>query len=929
MKKILLFITAALFSFANAQNLVENPSFEQTINGCAGFPIAAEGMGDLINWDNISNNNPADTCSTPDLFSTCNNGIVVPGFPPPVGVPTNALGYQCPRNGEKYGGIITYDPLGSYREYLQGMLTSPLQAGQNYCVSFYISLADSTAFATNNIGVHFANTHQVWAAPCYAPFSPVGLTPQLNYTCVLINTEWVKLEWNYVATGGEQYIIIGNFFDNGATTTANTGPLLPNPYAYYYIEDVSVEAGTCCDVEILVAGNTDCDNWSNGSIGANSMTVCPDDGAFNLTTGNILNGQTCSAPAAGTWSGTGITNTITGTFDPVVAGNGVHTITYTEACGFSTIDIEVVPCLEVCEEANGDFTVSGGVGPYTWQETVPPMTTPITNQTECENCGYTWAGFACLDGFMPVTDCSSPGGYTTFTTGTTVTPTLNYPLQVTDNSGNTFIISVPGDVLPCSGAPCPTLTTNITAQTNVNCFGESTGSATVAAGNGTAPYTYTWTPGGLNGATQTGLAAGTYTIDIVDDAGCPGTMDVTITQPASALTGSVNTIDASCGASDGEATAVPVGGTGGYSYDWSNTSATTVNVTDLPAGNATVTITDANGCQIIENFTINSTGAATLVISNVSGVDCAGATNGSATVTPSGGTAPFDYLWTPSGETTASATGLPAGNNTITVTDAAGCVSSEIVNITSPAQIVLDETITSTVCGSAVGEISVNASGGTGSLTYTWTPNLGTTGTISNLAGGMYELTVEDDNGCTAIETYEVDVIGSLNVEASPSTIQIEAGDTVQLFATGATNYTWTPATGLSCTNCPDPVASPTTTTTYTVVGSDDFGCTGQATVTIIIQTTCGDIYIPTIFSPNGDNNNDLQCVYGGCIATMNYAIYNRWGEKMFETDAQSECWDGTHRGKPVNTGTYFYKFNAILMDGTVIEESGNVSLVR
>ncbi len=919
MKKILFFITLSTFG-VSAQNLVVNPSFEITNTNCANF--GGEGFRTDLDpsWDNANSNIPGDSCSSPDLFSACNT--IFGGAPGPTNMPdatSFGIGWQYSRTGTRHAGIIAYSaPFGfedNYREYIQGHTTAPLVAGQTYCVSFYVSLADGCPFAAQDLGVYFSNTHYLRDACTQG--SHINETPDLVNTCGIISdtSNWVRLQWDYVATGGEEYFLIGNFYNDANTTTSAAGGSgFGNYFAYYFIDDVSIELASCCYADITPEN-----------------PLCITDAPFDLSATSGI-GSFCSASITGTWSGSGITNASQGTFDPSVAGAGNHDITLTLPCGYiASTTIIVSPCvgLDVCIETNGDFTVSNGVGPYTWQEYEAPGSTPITNQTECEACGYTWFFGNCVNGIMPVSDCNTPGGYTTFATGTTVTPTGNYPIQVTDNSGNTFIINAPGDLLPCSAAPCPTLTTNVTAQTNVNCFGESTGSATVSAGNGTAPYTYTWIPGSLNGAAQSGLAAGIYTVNIVDDEGCPGTMNVTITQPASALTGSVNTVDASCGANDGEATAVPVGGTAGYTYVWSNTAATTNTVTGLPAGNASVTITDANGCQIIENFTINSAGAATLVVSSITGVVCADATNGSATVSTSGGTAPFDYLWTPSGETTATATGLSGGNNTITVTDADGCVSTEVVTIPAPAPIVLDETITSTVCGSAVGEISVNASGGTGTLTYTWVPNLGTTGTITNLIGGTYDLTVEDDNGCTVSQSYSVDVLGNLDVEASPSSVQIEAGDTVQLFATGATNYTWTPATGLSCNNCANPVASPTTTTTYTVVGSDNFGCTGQATVMIIIQTVCGDIYIPSIFSPNGDGNNDKQCVYGGCIATMNYAIYNRWGEKMFETDLQSDCWDGTHRGKPVNTGTYFYKFYAMLTDGTVVENSGNVTLVR
>lgn len=919
MKKTLLFLTLLTF-WSSAQNLVVNPSFEITNTNCANF--GGEGFRTDLDpsWDNANNNIPGDSCSSPDLFSACNT--IFGGAPGPTFMPDATsfdIGWQYSRTGTRHAGLIAYESIfglpDEYKEYIQGHTSSPLVAGQTYCVSFYVSLADGCPYAIQELGVFFSNTHYLRDACTQG--ARINETPQLVNTCgVLADTmNWVRLQWDYVATGGEQYFIIGNFNTSANTTVAPAGGTgLTNFYAYYFIDDVSIEATTCCYSDII-----------------NPSSLCITDAPVNLTATGGLGGN-CSSNPTGTWAGPGITNASTGTFDPAAAGVGTHNITFTMSCGYVTnTTIAVSPCtgLNVCIEPNGDFTVSDGVGPYTWQETIPPSSTPITNQAQCQACGYTWFFGTCLNVATPVTSCNSPGGLQTFATGTTVTPTSNFPIHVTDNSGTTYIINSAGSLTPCVTNPCPTLTTSISSQTNVNCFGQSTGAATVSAGNGTAPYTYTWIPGNLNGPSQSGLVAGNYTINIVDNAGCPGSMNVTITQPTAALNASVSTTPTGCGTSTGTATANTSGGTAPYNYVWSNSGSTTATANGLSAGPGTVTITDALGCQTVQNFSISTPGAPSLTISNISGVNCATDTNGSATVTASGGTAPLNYVWNPSGETTTTAVNLSAGNNTVTVTDAAGCSATEVVNIPSPAPIVLTETITATNCGSASGEIAINATGGTGNLTYTWTPNVGSTSTISNLIGGNYDVIVEDDNGCQVTESYLVDVIGSLNVIASPTSIQVNAGDTTQLFASGATNYSWSPSTGLSCTNCPNPVASPTQTTVYTVTGTDDFGCSGQATVAILIQTVCGDLFIPTIFSPNGDGNNDLQCVLGNCISTMKYSIYDRWGEKVFETETQSECWDGTFRGKELNSGVFAFKFYATLIDGTVVEESGNLTLVK
>jgi len=115
------------------------------------------------------------------------------------------------------------------------------------------------------------------------------------------------------------------------------------------------------------------------------------------------------------------------------------------------------------------------------------------------------------------------------------------------------------------------------------------------------------------------------------------------------------------------------------------------------------------------------------------------------------------------------------------------------------------------------------------------------------------------------------------------------------------------------------------------VTGTDASGCTGTAIAIITVTQVCGDLYVPTVFSPNGTGPaaNNVLCVMGSCIAELTYAVYNRWGEKVFETSDKTICWDGLYKGKEVNSGVYAYKLNARLFDGTVIEESGNLTVIR
>ena len=820
-------------------------------------------------------------------------------------------------------------------------------------------------------------------------------------------------------------------------------------------------ATTCCDATICIP-----------------QDVCVTDAPFTLT----------SATAGGTWSGTGVN--AAGVFNPAAAGVGIETVTYTLACGSETITINVNACanLTVCQETNGQFTVSGGSPTYTWsQGTTSTTTTTPANAAECIACGGTPQYIPLINfytGCTPTQCTNTTTTWTVFGTGASQSITT-YPVQITDGNGTILVLTSAAGILTCNSNPCPTINVSSTT-TPVSCFAGTNGAATATATGGAANYTYSWTPGGLTGPTQSNLTAGTYTVNVTDANNCPGSTTVTIIQPAAALSANVAATPTNCGANTGTATVTVTGGTSAYSYVWTPNAGSGATISNLAAGTYSVVVTDANGCTANGNTTVNtnngpsislvnssnvtcfganngsatvagtggtgtlvyawapgalsgatqtalapntytvtvtdaggcansttvnitsptaitvstsniipancgvSNGSATIavtggtgtysinwlptggsgltannipagvysvnvqdqngciatgnvVVTNVGGptvsisnstnVSCFGGNNGSATVTATGGNTPYTYAWTPSGGSGATASGLTAGTYTVAVTDALGCVGSASATITAPNALTITETITNDDCANpGSGQISTLASNGTAPYTYSWSNAL-SGATNTGLAGNTsYTVTVTDANGCSASETYPLGLLGNLNVIASASPTNILQGETVQLNATGATSYTWSPTTGLSCVNCESPIAAPTITTTYIVTGIDPSGCTGEDEVTIFVETLCGDLYIPTAFSPNasGPSANNTLCIYGNCITSLNYAVFDRWGEKVFETsEVNQQCWDGTFRGKELNTGIYAYKIRVTLTDGTYIEESGNLTLLR
>jgi gliding motility-associated-like protein len=239
----------------------------------------------------------------------------------------------------------------------------------------------------------------------------------------------------------------------------------------------------------------------------------------------------------------------------------------------------------------------------------------------------------------------------------------------------------------------------------------------------------------------------------------------------------------------------------------------------------------------------------------------------------------------------------------------------------------LNVTQSNPLCNSQCNGSATSApSNGIAPYTYSWsTTPVQTSSTATGLCPGSYTVTVTDSIGY--IETQVVTLTSQLPGPPANagSDVTILAGQTTTLNATGGGSYSWSPTTGLSCDTCSSPNANPLRTTTYCVLEKDSLGCTNSSCVEVKVD--CGDIFIPNYFSPNGDGKNESECVYGPCIKTLSFTIYDRWGEKVFETADPKHCWDGKFRGVVMNTGVFVYYFQATLITGDVVTRKGNITL--
>jgi hypothetical protein len=231
MKKVLLAVFLFACMAAQAQNLVPNGDFENA-------QWCPNNLGQLdyaTGWYNP-------TSTSPDYFSTCSAGN-------PCWAPSNLTGYQYPRSGNAYTGIVLQYP-GNYREYIGVPLTAPLTAGNTYMFRMSIVCSDIYQKWSGNIGVYFSNTQVQMVTSSRLPFSP---QIRNNPTNIPDTLNWMLVSGAYTATGGEQYMIIGNFDDDATTQSSVSNPSAPWPGTYIYIDDVSLSGNISTGINEIAA----------------------------------------------------------------------------------------------------------------------------------------------------------------------------------------------------------------------------------------------------------------------------------------------------------------------------------------------------------------------------------------------------------------------------------------------------------------------------------------------------------------------------------------------------------------------------------------------------------------------------------------------------------------------------------------------------
>jgi gliding motility-associated-like protein len=714
-------------------------------------------------------------------------------------------------------------------------------------------------------------------------------TVPTTYTCTITNSTCagpiivsdqvvVTPPPSVLSVNGSQNNILCNGLCTGSASVTVSGGT--GPYTYSW----APAGGTGANATGLCPGTYTCTiTDAGGCTGTRTFTITQPPaltstgGQTNILCNGLCTGSATVTPAGGTgpysynWAPSGGTGSSVSGRCP-----GTYTCTITDANGCTTtrtFNITQPPALTastgftpaVCGNLNGTASVtpSGGTGPYTYSwapsggsgatasglgggtytitvtdangcTTQPTVTVGSTGSISatitsssnvmCFGGNNGSATVAPVGGTGPYTYNWSPSGGT----GSSA-PTLtagSYTVSVTDANGCAATASV-------TITQPAVLTATMGTPVNVLCNGGTNGSASVTAGGGTGPYTYNWAPSGGTGNSAGGLGAGTYTVTVTDSHGCTAAATASITQPT-AVTGVTTFTTSTCGNANGTAGVTASGGIGPYTYNWAPAGGTGSTTGGVIAGNYTVTITDANGCTSTNTVNVPNAGSPTVTITAVTNVTCFGANNGTAGASAAGGTTPYSWAWSPSGGTAPNATNLGPASYTCTVTDANGCTSTASTTITEPTAVTASlAQQTDVLCFAGnTGTATVNASGGTGTLNYAWTPSGGGNAFATGLIAGTYTCTVTDANNCTTTQTVIITEppVLALAIAGFDATCSGACDGQVVVIPSGGVqpyaSFAWS-------SGCTAPSCNNMCIGTYTVTVTDANGCVATDNTTV------------------------------------------------------------------------------------------------
>lgn len=806
------------------------------------------------------------------------------------------------------------------------------------------NIGTDPSYAIDNITLKVLATY----TPNFVLPTPICSGGSVNVNCTVVPATVAITGYTWSSSPG------GPVF--GSANAASTSITFPTAGTYSITVLTNAATGTASATQTILVNPTPTVN-----VVASTTVVCPSTSAT----------LTASGATSYAWSpGTGLSSTSGAVVTASPSSTQNYTVTGTSAGCTNTavVTVSVVPALPVT--VSGNFTICPG---------------GTTTLTASGATNYTWTPGTGLSATTGSVVTASPLSNQTYvitgqdpTTGCTGTTTANVFI------GTPLTISVtPSSGTTCVGAPCVSLVaTGAASYTWSPAAGlnTTTGPNVCATPSTSTQYT-------IFGATGT----------------CTGTavVNLTVTAPPILTVTPTNTVICVGQAYTFTATGAGTSGTYTWAPAFTLTNITGYTNTANPTVTTTYTVfgqTGAGCLSIPKVITLTVVPVPTQTVSlltNTLGITgnsvCVSNTTNNPTqttiptitLTVNNSTPPagmsYNYTWTPNGPAVgnvAPSTGnipnagptdvvasptmaICSGDYLITYTcqlsynNIPSCKSTpdtvtvRLVNCFPPVASFTTALPNDTICTKGCIVLLNTSCGGLPQYIKWYTPggNPDTSSQISHVTcyntPGNYTIALAVTNPYgydSIIKTNIIHVVDTPNTIGLRDTC-IRYGQSVQLFATQASYYTWSPAMTLSCpagspTGCdpsiiPNPIASPTVNTTYVLTGYNSKKCKYNDTLRVCVVQDCGEMFVPNAFSPNLDGVNDVLYVRGKCLKNLTFMIFNRWGEKVFETSDQKLGWDGTFNGELLNTAVFVYRLEGTTFDGNPFSQKGNVTLIR
>jgi hypothetical protein len=580
--------------------------------------------------------------------------------------------------------------------------------------------------------------------------------------------------------------------------------------------------------------------------------------------------------------------------------------------GGAPINLSSFVTNSTCNGSNNggiDLTATGGTGTltYAWSNTattqditgITPGTYSVT-VTDNVGCTATLTGLSVTeppvitttltptdplcnggaDGSIDLTVSGGTPGYSYLWTTTATTEDISgliasqYNVLISDANGCLHSDSVMVNQ--------PTALAITSSGTNLTCYNDSSGSASVGASGGTPGYNYLWSTGD-NTSAIFNLVAGTYTCTITDINGCSASDIVTITEPAQ-LIHSLSVANALCnGDSNATVTATVTGGTPGYSYQWPTGDTTNV-ATGLPAGFYYFIVSDALGCTNIDSFTVTEPTAITATISSTNST-CNAACNGTAMLANmAGGSGTLSLVWPHDNSNNASVSNLCPGTYTCIVTDTNNCSSTFATSVTEPSAIVITGQPTNpSGCGSFDGMVDLTVSGGTPTYQFSWS-NSFSSEDIGFVGAGVYSVIVTDSLGCSDSAMFTLNDPAPPVVDASINFSNVCVTDGNYTLAGAPAGGTWSGPGVTGNSFSPSAAGNGTHSLVYSYTDPNT-SCTNSDTVAVVVNACVGiqsNNAVANSISVYPNPNNGLFTIgYAAYNKPVPVVLYNALGEEI------------------------------------------------